>query len=207
MSKYSFDQYITRLGLSKKLYLNIENLLLDFLEFVPLECEHLDIYSLKLVTIILETGPELLNSFDLAIFYETGVQKLGLDSSDEDRQKLLDKEQTLRDKNRSLTFQDYLGFLNKHKNFYPTKIFVPDIDAYITPFKNTDWWECYNLLRHDKYDNIKKATLRNSLKTLGALFHLISFNYNYRTHAEEVASTIFSDNDSSLIDHRILKEI
>jgi hypothetical protein len=45
----------------------IEGYVNDFLNYVPIDINHLEVYSLKLITIILEIGPELMNSFELAV--------------------------------------------------------------------------------------------------------------------------------------------
>ena len=50
------------------MYLDLEDRMEDFLDYVPLDLAHLDVYSPKLVTIVLETGPEILSSFDLNVF-------------------------------------------------------------------------------------------------------------------------------------------
>jgi len=45
---------------------------MDFLDYVPLDTDHLNVYSLKLITIILEKGPETVNSSDLVSFPNPG---------------------------------------------------------------------------------------------------------------------------------------
>ena len=50
------------------MYCSLEARMEDFLDYVPLDMAHLDVYSLELVSIILETGPEILSSFDLNVF-------------------------------------------------------------------------------------------------------------------------------------------
>ena len=51
--------------------------------------------------------------------------------------------------------------------------------AYIMPFERIppNWWNVYNLLKHDKYNNLEKATLKNTLKAVGGLYWLIA-NYS-----------------------------
>ena len=74
----------------------------DFLDYVPLTLDHLDVYSFKLVTIILETGPEILNSFDLTVFSPrirfNAHAKLDEAELEKTRKQLLSKESDLRNK-------------------------------------------------------------------------------------------------------------
>lgn len=150
----------------------------DFLDYVPLDLAHLGVYSQKLVSIILETGPEIINSFDLIVFaprlrfnMHTCLSEIELNKT---REKLLEREKSCRKKKKSLTFKDYSDFLNKSIGLSTRTIEIMGLNAYTLPFKevNPEWWEAYNQLRHDKYGNLKKATLKNALKALGAFCFL-----------------------------------
>ena len=182
MSKYSDDEFETRVILSRKMFRQIESHVNDFLNYVPLDFDHLEVYSLKLVTIILETGPELINSFDLAVFRRgaRSIREVFDPSIHKYREKLLEKEKKLKRKKRSLTFKDYYSFLDTAgiPKLSRATIRLRDLDAYMMPFEkvSSEWWESYNLLRHDKYNNLKGATLRNALNASGALFWLVRGN-------------------------------
>lgn len=205
MSKYYEVESQSRIELSKKMYQMIERRLTDFLEYVPLDVDHLDVHSLKLVTVILETGPEILSSFDIAVFKWKGVLEL-FGEEDSKRKELLMKEQKLKRRNLSLGFNDYYNYLESYYGLKELEITIPDLKSYIMPFetKHPEWWNCYNLLRHDKYANLKKATLRNALKALGALFLLI--NYNTTTTSDKVPpSNIFIKPLYQYIDHSEIK--
>ena len=96
MTKYTWDEFESRIALSEKMFNQIESLLNDFLDYVTLDFDHLHVHSLKLVTIMLEIGPEILNSFDLAVFY-IGARSLreAFDPSiGKRRKKLLEKEKS-----------------------------------------------------------------------------------------------------------------
>jgi hypothetical protein len=150
------------------MYRSLEARMKDFIDYVPLVSTHLDVYSLKLVSIILETGPEILNSFDLNIF----PKRIGYtDDFCEDRKKLLEKEKSRRKSNQSLTYTDYSGFLNKSMSLSTKTVEVMGLHEYIQPFKEDypEWWNVYNKLKHDKYSNLKNATMKNTLKALCAL--------------------------------------
>jgi hypothetical protein len=145
------------------------------LDYVPLDKDHLNVYSLKLITIILETGPEILNSFDLASFPTTYPLPTTYDAFKEDSAALLEKEKELRACNRSLTFKDYYDYLTKVIDLKNATITVQNLESQIKIFEkpNPEWWETYNELKHDNYNHLKKATLENALKIVGALFWLI----------------------------------
>jgi len=93
----------------------IEGYVNDFLNYVPIDFNHLEVYSLKLITIILEIGPELVNSFELAVSESNiGVLEFLDGSIRKDLENLWEKEKKLESRKRSLTFNDYYCFLDKH---------------------------------------------------------------------------------------------
>lgn len=177
MSKYSTNEFRSRGELSIKMFHQIERSLVDYLDYVPLDFEHMNVYSLKLVTVILETGPEILASFDLNVFTEPRLFMVLEIDPYSIRQQLLDKENRLRKNKKSLTFHDYWTFLDTVSPSKPKNAVVGfrDFEAYAMPFEceNPEWWESYNLLRHDKYSSLKKANLKNSLKSLAGLYWLL----------------------------------
>ena len=196
MTKYTHDEIKSRTKLSHKMFYQIEGPLKDFLDYVPLDHNHLEVYSLKLVTIILETGPELINSFDLAVSKSrVGIRELIDDDIGKDREDLRKREKKLRKSKRSLTFNDYYCFLNKHgiPKLSRATAKLRGFDAYVMPFerKNPKWWENYNLLKHDKYNNLKTATLRTALEASGALFWLVDHNSRIFSFEEPFVSDLF----------------
>lgn len=176
----------------------IETRLKDFLDYVPLNFDLLNVYSLKLITTILEIGPGIIDSFDLAVFH-CGRRRINehLGDIQESREKLLEKEKKLRKKNKSLTFNDYYSFLDTHGSprLNHATIRLRHLGAYIKPFERVhpEWWQSHNLLKHDKYNNLKKATLQNALKASSALFWLVDYNSFRRGYAigEPFSSNLF----------------
>lgn len=181
MPIYADEEIRRRIELSHKILHQIEGNLADFLNYIPLDYDHLEIYSLKLVAIILEMGPELLNSFELAVS-ETNVGMGEWFGSEvrRDRDDLWNKEKKRRDNKSSLTFYDYYHFLNEHGSprLSAAGVQLRDLDAYILPFEEEkpQWWETYNLLKHDKYNHLKAANLGTTLKAIGALYWLVDNN-------------------------------
>jgi len=174
LSKYAWDEFERRIKFSQRMFCNMETRLKDFLDYVPLSFDHLTVYSAKLVTIILETGPEIINSFDLVSFPTRRHFVPVRDEVDSLREKLLEKEKSLRERKQSLSFKQYSDFLNKAISLRTRAVEIKNLDAYTIPFEKATpgWWNAHNLLKHDKYNNLKKATLLNALKSVGALFWL-----------------------------------
>lgn len=201
MPKYTYNEIVDRTMYSHKMFYHIEGYVNDFLDYVPFDYSHLEVYSLKLVTIILETGPELINSFDLAVAETNfGIRALADPQMVQDREDLWKKERQLRSRNRSLTFNGYYGFLEKHEipKLSTAMIKLEGSDAYTMPFEelHPKWWENYNLLKHDKYNNLKVATLRTALKASGALFWLVDRNSRMFHLEKPFSSRLFQMIDS-----------
>ena len=192
----SNDKYRSRLDQSEQMFYKLEDRLLNFLEYIPFYIKHLEVYSDKLVTIILEVDPEIFNDFDLAIFYEQ--EQGSIDSAImQARKQLLNKEKKLRKNRKSLTFKAYYDFLNTypHTKISSAIIGLSTFHAYVMPFEQvkSDWWDSYNDLRHNKYTHLKHATLRNAIASLAALYWLVHTNIerSARTVDDYLSSELF----------------
>jgi hypothetical protein len=187
LPEYTVDEMEKRTGFSHKMLHQLEGYMNDFLNYVPLDEIHLKVYSLKLTTIILEVGPELTSAFDVAVGC-TRIYPMWEELDPElrpNREKLWRKEEEWRKRNKSSSFNDYYSFLNEHgaQKLSGAAVRIRDFDLYFMPFEkangektNPEWWNTYNQLKHDKYNNRKKSTLEVALKALGALFWLIDYN-------------------------------
>lgn len=208
---YTAEEIESRTELSQRMFHQIEGYMIDFLNYVPFDRNHLEVYSLKLTTIILEVGPELINSFELAVAKTRiyPMHEMFDDSLRADREELWEKEKRLRSKKRSLTFNDYYRFLSKHgiPRLSGATIQLRNFGVYMTPFEeaNPEWWENYNRIRHDKYNNLKKATLRTALKASGALFWLVDSNSRWFSFEKPFDSTLFFTTESYKIDSSLEK--
>jgi hypothetical protein len=183
----------------------LEGYLDGFLSYVPLDETHFNVYSPKLTTIILEAGPELISAFDVAVA-NTGLVPIwewGDPTLQPDRDKLWTEEEKRKTKKRSLTFGDYFSFLNSHgpQRLGNAKVEITNFNAYFMPFekKYPDWWETYNQLKHEKYNNLRKATLEITLKLLGALFWLVDYNIEVSSH-DHCRSNLFKAIDGPKIE-------
>lgn len=80
-------------------------------------------------------------------------------------------------------------------------------DAYMMPFEeeNPQWWENYNLLKHDKYNNIKVATLKTALKAASALFWLVDRNSRMFSFEKPFTSKLFLSSEVYKLDSSLEK--
>jgi len=193
LPEYTVNEMETRNDFSHKMLHQLEGYMKDFLNYIPLDEDHLQVYSPKLITIILEIGPELTSALEIAVGC-TRIYPVWEEFDPElrsDREKLWKKEENGKKYSRSLSFNDYYSFLEKHnqQKLGEARVQLKDMGAYFKPFEKTnakktnpEWWNTYNQLKHDKYDNRKKATLEAALKSLGALFWIVDNNSQLLSH-------------------------
>jgi len=96
------------------------------------------------------------------------------------------------------------AILGRYPNFTKAKIFVPDLEAILTPWqdwKNEDspgWWKSYNKVKHYRHSNFKEASLKNVLYSMSALMTLNLYLYRSvmsTPYANPSPSTNFFDSD------------
>ncbi|MGD0202784.1 MAG: hypothetical protein ABSC20_02615 [Candidatus Bathyarchaeia archaeon] len=206
MPKYSSAEIEKRNAFSQKMFSQLEDNMEKFLDYVPIDEDHLKVFSPKLITLILDAGPELISAFDIAINCIPTWEYFQPEFTIE-RESLWKKEQEGRKHNRSLTFNDYTNFLERYSflKLSTKTVQLIELDAYFKPFElsattswaSVDWWSTYNLLKHDKYSNRKKATLISALKLLGALLCILENNSWLISHTS-LQSGIFQPTGSLL---------
>lgn len=161
-------------GQSYDQYSIIEADFLDFIKNVPLEEEHLNVYSPILRDIILRTCTQI------EIFFKEWA-KYVVELNDEKShlaQKFLKPRRRGMKSSRNWNFGDfYKEFKPKfsHYNF----VYIRLLDYSIKPFDSWEsektppfWWTSYNSLKHSGSNYKKDATLRNALWCLAALFQM-----------------------------------
>jgi hypothetical protein len=179
MPQYSADERKSRTTLSWNMYLDLEKEIIDFLNYVPLTESHLGIFSPKLAKIILQAGPEILNAFNLSIGNLEPRAKMdemfGEGGLSTEIAALWTEEAELRKNHKSLTFNKYYAFLEKHGYYKLSRaeVQLTEKPSFVfNPFNEEipNWWKIYNGLKHDKYDNMSRATLFETLTCLSGLF-------------------------------------
>jgi hypothetical protein len=196
--KYSPQEIEARNAFSRKVFKEIDENLTDFLNYVPIEKNHLEVYSTKLISLVLEVGPEILSTLELAMCQSAYDIRQFQPEVMNELEGLLNKEREIRTKKKSLTFTDYSTFLLNHAeiNLNTATVLIKESDLFALPFEEPypEWWNSYNLLRHDKYANVKRATFRNTLKATSGLFWLIDSNSRH-LNIERLESQVFQLND------------
>ena len=142
-------------------YVSTENMLKDILQIVPFCDEHENVWSPKLVTIILESCSQLDSLWKSQALNSPCVSKTNLNVS------------------------DYFEFFGETMSkrwvvFYgelPQKLCPFDNWSSVLKFKANDyskhelkWWNTYNKLKHDRLQNLSKAILKDAVLSLAGLF-------------------------------------
>ena len=132
----------------KRLFNDSEKQLHEFNETIPYEHNPNDVFSPKLVNLILQAGPQIENLTDLML------EKLEIPSEGNG---LLSRIKTL-NKN---------GVLSKFQIHLKPQLIQ------FTPFdQKSEWWNLYNSLKHDLSESQFKITYLSVMNSMGALASL-----------------------------------
>lgn len=134
-------------------YLLLEKRFIESIEFVELHKDNYNAFSNDYALLIQATGAELDTVFKEFCGFNTSNRK---------------------------TIADYANYiLNNNSDITNTKIEIQAYDLEIQPFKNWNvnqpaqtlqWWTAFTDIKHNRYDQFKRANQENVLNILGALF-------------------------------------
>jgi hypothetical protein len=161
-----------------EMYQLLEKDFLNYLDYVPLDPQHYNVWSYPLGNLLNNIGSCVDSFFKNAIYCE----------SLDDYSDITDLRQ--RDHHNMGTYRTIFETQYKisDKKIFDLKTYSP-----IIPFSEwktdnpPDWWNKYTDIKHDRFRNKEKATLKATLDALGALFVL------FLTHKETLYVLI--DND------------
>jgi hypothetical protein len=172
------DKFTT--GVFWELYTDLERQFENFLEYVPYLEGNKNIYSFKLVNLILGIGGHVDSAFKEMVRYP-------LFSKNKDCEQILsilkeNEEQVKKGKGaKTIPIQLFLrAFEEEYKLSRQIVLFrcLPHGEV-INPFKPfnprtkaPEWWETYNGLKHDVSINLEKASLQNTRNALACAFLL-----------------------------------
>lgn len=157
-------------GYSTEMYRIIENDFIDFISYVPLEENNLNVYSPKLADIIMRCCSQIETFFK---------EWLMLPSLDHLKRIEIYRSKITIKKGPRLNIEDYGAFFEPRLRLSDHGLFVPTLNKSIYPFKEFSnnskapcWWTVNNNLKHHAYENRQEATLEIALYAIAALFFL-----------------------------------
>lgn len=145
-------------------YQSLENEFLDCIDYIPLSEEHYSVWSYKLANLLNNVG----SSVDS--FFKNAIECKSLDDF-----KGITK---IRDPDAPRNMKVYRDIFNGRYNLSKKTIFEIKNYTTIYPYKEwselgtLNWWNDYLKIKHDRFENHKRATLKTTLDALGALFLL-----------------------------------
>ena len=173
-------------GIFWGLYKDLERQFQNFLEYVPYIDENENVFSFKLVNLILSIGGHVDSAFK-----EMARYKGFADNADcqEIVKKLRSSEEKVKTRKAPETVSISLSLraFEKEYNLSKKKVIfkrLPEGEE-ITPFRAYNpktnapkWWETYNGLKHDFSIHIKEANLKNTAHALASAFLLNVMHYS-----------------------------
>lgn len=179
-------------------YLNHEAEFLSYIKYVPLDKINQNVWSLKLAEQLLLVGSSIDSFFKCAkaslrksliddrLFYS----RRGICYTYEEFQ----EESYLY--NNLLKNESNMGLFRKiFENYYNLSnktVYILINRTELCPFKewayekSPEWWKNYTDIKHDKYKNRRKATLKTILNALTALFLLNIFHFENRRYLVDI---------------------
>lgn len=139
-------------------YNRVERELEDFLGSIPLEPAHLTVWSPILASIILEAGSELDSLWKLQL------RASGSESANATIKEHFEQFGKCMVKKWLVVWSDE-G--QKISPFAPWDAISTFDKAHYEPLP---WWQAYNALKHDRWENKREATIKNAVLAIGGLF-------------------------------------
>lgn len=144
-------------------YNSLEGDFKNFIDYIPIEDEHLDTWSLKLGNILLILG-SVLDSF-----FQVAIEDSYFDS--------IPKIKNIRSKSKK-NITDYRKVFESYYKLSEKYVYIRSMERRIQPFvkwkqnQHLEWWRAYQLVKHNRFKNKKEAKLRHVLDGMAALFLL-----------------------------------
>ncbi len=136
---------------SLRVFRSLEQDLLDFERHVPLEANHLKVFSVELWSVILRACAEVDSQL------HSVLNELGLASGDTDRRLYREAEAHLR-----------LGWFEFRT--VPTPMDLVPFGSFLqSPPKSPGWWRDYNAVKHNRIGAIRAATFENALDSVAGV--------------------------------------
>lgn len=142
-------------------YRLLEQELREVFEYVPLENEHLEVWSLKLGNILIILGSVMDSFFKFAL-----------------NDAIFDNMPIIIDVRRKTetNMGDYRAIFQDFYKLSEKKVYVRLSGNFLQPFKafedgkSPEWWQVYQNIKHDRFMNKKEAKLKYVLEAMAGLF-------------------------------------
>ncbi len=168
-------------------YKNLEDQLLDFINYVPFHERNINVFSPKLATIITESCGLL----DSVIKYAT------LDSITLSDGTIINTEK------HNLNISHYAELYGERLASFKAILLLSPVQ-FVRPFSNWDildityknapslsWWKAHNDIKHDRINNLELANLNNAIKSLCGLFIAMVDNAQFFIQAMHRAKWLY----------------
>lgn len=135
-------------------FLDIERSLKTFLDVVPLAPEHMNVWSPSLSTIILEACSQL----------DSLWKASGTNGSDAGIR------QHFRQFGSTVAGRWLVVWGDEPTEVVPFREWMCNETTPNAEYRAIAWWQAYNMLKHDRWQNIRSATVENAVNAAAALF-------------------------------------
>jgi hypothetical protein len=147
-----------------EVYQELEDEFLNLIKYVPLDPNHYQVWSNPLASLLNNIGSSVDSFFKNAILCPSIDDYSGINE--------------IRNEVHTHNMSTYRKIFNSRYRLANKKIYEIKTYSSITPYSNWNepstpqWWKDYTAIKHDRFRNEKKATLKSTLEALGGLFIL-----------------------------------
>ncbi|MBU7045429.1 MAG: hypothetical protein HXS54_03250 [Theionarchaea archaeon] len=194
----SYDEYPNDLPPDQlwRWYMEVEGRFNEYCEYVPLKEEHYKVWSLKLASIIIEICSILDSFFKVGSSWifnypEIESRKFG------DEKKKIEADKT----------NIYIW-----KNIYDTFYSLSEKEIHVIPLRKSihpfgkwkdgselEWWKSYNVVKHDRFRELERASLETALFALAGLFLAIVIHVPIKPYLFDIGIIKFRGSSDPLL--------
>lgn len=177
-------------------YENIENEVKKVAEYILINDDQLDVYSTIIADLIYKIATEI-----ESISKDLYIKEFNLNLNSKERSNLKFDYKCLEQLNKKFNICNKRIYFSKTYIALTTESFQPLFGAEKTKKSEnkSKWIESYHSLKHDRYKNIKNATIQNMINSLGALY-ILNIYYDGTT-IKPFESYFFIPSGISIIDN------
>jgi len=179
-------------------YKNLEKELVELSNQVHIDDKQLDIYSVKIIELLLRSSVEI-ESISKNLYFSLG----GTEPTDKDLYFDTDCIQLLEDNWLLSKKQVIASSLNFHFLREENQILTPLKKANKRGTSSSDWKKAYQAVKHDRANNLRKGNLKNLIRAMAALFILNLYYKNDKFELEKNQKTTPSNMGSDIFDIKI----